>query len=54
MGKGHEAIFNLNYSSGPVEIRENYGFSRRELGRIQEELNGNLQMLCEAWEKIHG
>jgi len=54
MGKGHEAIFNLNCSSGPVELRENYGFSRRELGQIQQELSGNLGTLCEAWERIHG
>ena len=54
MGKGHEAIFNLNCSSGPVELRENYGFSWRELGRIQRELNGSLGRLCEAWERIHG
>jgi hypothetical protein len=54
MGKGHEAIFNLNCSSGPVELRENYGFPWRELGRIQQELDWNLGKLCEAWEKIHG
>ncbi len=54
MGRGREAVFNLNCPSGAVELRENYGFSQRELGRIQQELNGNLQMLCGAWEKIHG
>jgi len=54
MGKGHEAIFNLNCPAGPVEARENYGFPWRELGRIQQELNGSLGKLCEAWEKIHG
>ena len=54
MGKGHEAIFNFNCPTGPVELRENYGFSGRELGRIQQELSGNLGQLCDAWEKIHG
>ena len=54
IGKGREAVFNLNCPAGPVELRENYGFSRRELGRIEQELNGNLGSLCEAWERIHG
>jgi hypothetical protein len=37
-----------------VELRENYSFSRRELGRIQEELGDHVVMLCEAWERVHG
>jgi hypothetical protein len=31
MGGGCEAVFNLNCPAGPVEVRENYTFSRREL-----------------------
>ena len=54
MGRGREAIFNLNCAAGPVELRENYGFSRRELGRIRKELNSNVEKLCEAWGRIHG
>ena len=54
MGRGCEAVFDLNCPSGPVELRENYTFSRRELGRIQEELGGHIKMFCEAWERIHG
>ena len=54
MGRGLEAIFNLNCASGPVELRVNFGFSRRELGHIQQELNSNVGDLCEAWERIHG
>jgi hypothetical protein len=54
MGQGGEAVFNLNCPVGPVELRENYTFARRELGRIQEELGDHVTMLCEAWEKIHG
>ncbi len=54
MGKGREAVFNLNCPAGPVELRENYGFSRSELGRIQQALSARLSELCEAWEGIHG
>jgi hypothetical protein len=31
IGKGCEAVFNLNCPVGPVELRENYRFSRREI-----------------------
>jgi hypothetical protein len=54
MGRGCEAVFNLNCPAGPVELRENYTFSRPELGRILEELGGRITMLCEAWGRIHG
>jgi hypothetical protein len=54
IGQGREAVFNLNCPAGPAELRENYRFSRRALGRIQDELNKCLTELCEAWERIHG
>ncbi len=54
MGGGCEAVFNLNCPAGPVEVRENSTFSRRELGRVQKELGGYVTMLCEAWERFHG
>ena len=54
MGRGCEAVFDLNCPVGPVELRENYTFSRRELRRIQEELGGHITMLCETWEGVHG
>jgi hypothetical protein len=54
IGRGCESVFNLNCPVGPVELRENYSFSRRELGRIQEELGDHVVMLCEAWERVHG
>ena len=31
VGNGHEAVFELRCPKGPVELRENYGFSRRDL-----------------------
>jgi hypothetical protein len=54
MGDGHEAVFNLCGLDGRVALRENYGFSPRDLARILGELNQNLAALCRAWEDIHG
>ena len=54
IGNGHEAVFELCCPKGPVELRENYGFSRRDLSEIALTLDKNLEILCEAWERIHG
>jgi hypothetical protein len=54
IGRGCEAVFNLNCPAGPVELRENYGFPSRELNRILDVLTANLEDLCRAWEHIHG
>lgn len=53
-GHGCEAVFNLHCQSGPPELRENYGFSQNELGKIAGELAKNLARLCTQWEQIHG
>ena len=34
IGRGCEAVFNLNCPAGPVELRENYEFSRRVIAKI--------------------
>jgi hypothetical protein len=54
IGSGHEAVFNLNHPAGPVQLRENYGFSRKQIQRIRAELAGHLEHLGRAWEEIHG
>lgn len=54
LGNGCEAVFNLHCPDGPPELRENYGFSQKELGRIGGELGNHLTLLCEAWRRIHG
>ncbi len=54
IGGGHEAVFDLNCPLGPAEIRENYGFGRREAARIQEALSEALPGLCNEWRRIHG
>lgn len=54
IGHGCEAVFNLNCPKGPVTLRENYGFARRDVGRIKTELAACLAQLCGDWESIHG
>jgi hypothetical protein len=54
LGRGCEALFNLNCPGGPVELRENYEFSRREIARIKTNLARRRMELCEAWENIYG
>ena len=54
IGRGCEAVFNLNCPLGPVELRENFGFPSRELSHIFDVLTVGLEDLCRAWEHIHG
>lgn len=54
IGRGCEAALDLNCPAGPVEVRENYGFSRREITHIQAVLTNHRGELCSAWEEIHG
>jgi hypothetical protein len=53
IGNGCEAVFNLHCPKGPPELRENYGFSRRNLEKIATELLNNLTLLCKEWRRIH-
>jgi len=54
IGPDAEAVFNLNCPAGPVRIRENYGFSISRLTKIERMLQKHLEVLCRAWETIHG
>ena len=54
IGQGNEAVFHLHDPQGSVALRENYGFSPRDLVRIQSALEDNLAALLSAWEGIHG
>ncbi len=54
IGNGCEAVFNLHCPKGPPELRENYGFSRKDLAKIGGELAANLVGLCSDWRQIHG
>lgn len=54
IGRGCEAVFHLNCRTGQAELRENYGFSRREIKQILDALRHHSEELCRAWERIHG
>jgi hypothetical protein len=54
IGNGNEAVFELQCPGGPVNLRENYGFSRSELAQVIKALNESLKILCATWEKLHG
>jgi hypothetical protein len=54
IGAGGEAVFILNCPAGPPELRENYGFSRPQVGRIKDALASKAAALCEEWRRIHG
>jgi hypothetical protein len=54
IGKGYEAVFNLNCPNGPPELRENYGFGLKELNHIEAVLVAGLTGMCREWERLHG
>ena len=54
IGPEHEALFYLNCTDGPIELRENYGFSIREISRIASVLTEHVVELCADWKEIHG
>ena len=54
IGQGHEAVFELDRPLSGVTLRENYGFARRVVARIEEALVLNMELLLAAWERIHG
>jgi hypothetical protein len=54
IGSGCEAVFQLNCPTGPVTLRENYWFSRRDIARIKGMLAPRMAQLCRDWERIHG
>ena len=54
IGNAKEAVFFLNEPNGPPELRENYGFSAKEIRQIRQRLNAHLNLLCEEWRRLHG
>ena len=54
IGNGCEAVFCLHCPEGPPELRETYGFSRKELTRIAEALLPEIGMFCSQWRTLHG
>ena len=53
IGGGCEAVFNLDCPKGPPKLRENFGYSRAQLGKINAVLADELALLCAAWRAIH-
>jgi hypothetical protein len=53
IGRGCEAVLKLNCPVGPAELRENYGFSGREIAQMENMLADHLNELCSEWEGIH-
>ena len=53
IGDDSEAVFDLHCPFGPPRVRENYGFSLKELGKIKGALAEELNFLCAAWSKMH-
>lgn len=53
IGNGCEAVFKLHCLNGAPELRENFGFARKDLAKIVEALAANLAMLCNEWKRIH-
>ena len=51
---GNEAVFDLNCPSGPVTLRDNYGFSRSAIARVRKTLDAAVALLCGEWRRIHG
>lgn len=53
IGADCEAVFVLHCPEGPVTLRESFGFARRQLLRLMEQLGAALDELCSRWESIH-
>lgn len=53
IGNGCEAVFKLHCPEGPPELRENFGFVRKDLAKIADALAANLAALCDEWKQIH-
>jgi uncharacterized protein YecE (DUF72 family) len=54
IGNGAEAVFRLHCPNGLPELRENYGFSRRELNQLLNGLAQHAALLCAKWRHYHG
>jgi hypothetical protein len=54
IGGGCEAVIELNGPDGPPRLRENYGFTQRQLAMVLAALSNNLKSLYAAWREVHG
>lgn len=54
IGHGVESVFEMNCPDGAIELRENYGASRKQVSQMRREVKRLQRQLCEAWKEIHG
>jgi len=54
IGNDNEAVFKLLCDGNNVKLKENYGFSKKELSDIKKILIEHKSALCGEWRKIHG
>ena len=53
-GAKGEAVFVLNCPGGLPGLRESFGSSRPELGRIEVDVANRVALLCAEREALHG
>lgn len=54
IGNGREAIFQLEARGKEPALRDNFGFSKRDLQRVQKAISEKHATLWKSWRKIHG
>ena len=54
IGHGCEAVFRIDCREGRISLRENYGFGRSDVTRIDNELKHHRDRISREWEKVHG
>jgi hypothetical protein len=54
VGPDGKAIFLLNCPNGPVSLREETYLNQAQVKALASFLAGHLELLCKAWEDIHG
>jgi hypothetical protein len=53
-GAGVQAIFLLPCAGGEVEVRGRFGTSQQEEAMLARFIEENRDILCKAWEDLHG
>ncbi len=59
VGPQQAAVLLLNCDNdplmhGPVDLRENHGFRRKDLEPIIALIEAHLETLCAEWRRVHG
>jgi hypothetical protein len=53
-GAEGEAVYILHCPDGPPELRESFGLSWPDVGRIKDAIARELTFLCAEWRAMHG